>query len=228
MDSNHLVGYTPSPNDRGTLDLLWSCIVTIALCTWKVQRLQVVSRSSSTGLIFLRKAFWMLITLLYPEYVAWITFSQWQRSRRYRDVCGDWTMQHRFYVDMGGLQVQLEGPTSSSLRLGRFEKGIEDVQKLEEDENVRFTIRLHDLILLMKANVLPLPDIRLQDLKERSKNDTFVQVITTLQILYFVVHSLGSRLPISTLELSTLAFVCCAALVEFFWWCKPLDLRTGR
>jgi hypothetical protein len=38
---------------------------------------------------------------------------------------------------------------------------------------------------------------------------------------------LGSNLPVSTLEVSTLAFICCAAFVECFWWSKPLDLRSA-
>lgn len=227
MDGDHHVGYTPNPGGRGTLDLLWSCIVTAAFCTWTVQKLQVGPRSSSAIMTLRRKAFWMLITLLCPEYVTWIAFAQWQRARRYKDICelghNDWTMQHGFYVDMGGLQVDLEGSSPNH----RFDKGNSNFQKL--DNGVRYTIRLHDLVLLLKADVFPVPEIRLQDLKERSKNDHFARVVTTLQVLCFVVHSfgrLGSHLPISTLELSTLAYVCCAALIEYLWWNKPLDLRT--
>lgn len=170
----------------------------------------------------------MLITLLCPEYVTWIAFEQWQRARKYKDVCKlghkDWTIQHGFYVDMGGFQVTLEG-RSLELQVGN---GNDDV--LELDDGVRFIIRLDDLILLMKADLLPLPNIRIHDLEERSKKDQFARVVTSLQVLYFLVHSfgrLGSNLPISTLEVSTLAFTCCAVLIEYFWWNKPLDLRTA-
>jgi hypothetical protein len=122
-------------------------------------------------MIFRKKTFWMLITLLYPEYVTWIAFEQWQRACKYKDVCKlghkDWTIQHGFYVDMGGYQVTLEG-RSPNLPVG---KGNDDI--LELDNGVRFTIRLNDLILLVEADVLPLPDIRIHDLEERSKNDQF-------------------------------------------------------
>ena len=228
MDPDRHVGYTINAGGRGTLDLLWSCIITIALCTWTIQRLQVIPWSVSKTIIFRKKTLWMLNTLLCPEYVTWIAFLQWQRARKYREVCmlghKDWTMQHGFYVDMGGFQVTLEG-ASPGLQFG---KGNGDI--LELDDGVRITIRLDDLILLMRADLLPLPNIHIRDLEERSKNDQFARFITALQVLHFVVHSVGrlaSNLPISTLEVSTLAFVCCAAFVEYFWWNKPLDLRTA-
>jgi len=228
MDPDRHVGYIVNSGGRGTLELLWSCLVTVALCTWTIQRLQVVPWSASKTIIFRKKIFWMLITLLCPEYVTWVAFLQWRQARKYREVCllghKDWTMQHGFYVEMGGFEVILEG-TSPGLQ---FRRGDRDILELED--SVRFTIRLDNLILLMKAGLLPIPNIHIYDLEERSKSNKFATVVTSLQVLCFVVHSigrLGSGLPISTLEVSTLAFVCCAALVEYFWWNKPLDLRTA-
>lgn len=227
MDPNHHVGYTVNSGGRGTLDLLWSCLVTIAFCTWTIQRLQSIPWSASKTTIFRKKIFWMFITLLCPEYVAWVAFLQWQQARKYREVCllghKDWTMQHGFYVEMGGFQVLVPGK-SPGLQFGT---GNGDV--LELDDGVCFTIRLDNLILLMEADLLPIPDIHIYDLDERNKSSKFATVVTSLQALYFVVQSvgrLGSSLPISTLEVSTLAFVCCGALVEYFWWNKPLDLRS--
>ena len=169
----------------------------------------------------------MLVTLLCPEYVTWIAFEQWQRARKYKEVCKlgykEWTLKHGFYVDMGGYQVLLKERCSKS----RVGDGIHDISQLEDGS--LFTIRLEDLILLLEADLLPLPNIHIHDLLERSKNDLFAQVVTALQVLHFVVYTfgrLGSNLPISTLEISTLAFACCAAFIEFFWWSKPLDLRT--
>ena len=222
------VGYTTNSGGRGTLDLLWSCLVTIALCTWTIQRLQIIPWATSKTIVFRKKAFWFLVTLLCPEYIAWIAFEQWQRARGYRVVRelehNDWTMQHGFYVDMGGFQIELEGKDYSLLAALEPNSDV-----LELDDCVRFTIRLDDLISLLKAGVLATPRIYCYDLDERSKNDLFAQVVTSLQVLYFVVNCcsrLGSNLPISTLEVSTVAFACCAAFVQYFWWYKPLDLRS--
>jgi hypothetical protein len=105
----------------------------------------------------------IFITLLCPEYVTWVAFEQRQRACKYKEICKlgykDWTIQQGFYVGMGGFQVALEG---GSPKLP-VDKGNGDI--LELNDGVRFTIRLDDLILLMKADLLPLPDITLHDLK---------------------------------------------------------------
>ncbi|KAJ9602518.1 hypothetical protein H2200_013061 [Cladophialophora chaetospira] len=226
MSTDRRVGFVVNSGGRGTLDLLWSCIITIILCTWKVQRLQIVHWSHSKKTIFRKKAFWMFITLLCPEYVTWVAFEQWNRARKYKEVCRlghkDWTMQQGFYVDMGGVELSLDEANA------RLPLAISDEQHLEK--GVRMTIRLEELITLMKADIVPLPTVTLQDLEERSKQDRFARVITSVQVFYFVVNCCqrtGSNLPISTLEVSTLAFICCGAFIEFFWWRKPLDIRTS-
>ena len=136
----------------------------------------------------------------------------------------DWTMQHGFYVDMGCFQVELHGKGAS------LPTASENGDIIELEDGLRFTIRLENLILLMKADLLSAPDISTHDLEERNKNDRFARFITYLQVLHFSFQfftSLGFNLPISTLELSAMAFVCPAALVEYLWWDKPLDLRTA-
>jgi hypothetical protein len=227
MDPDRHVGYIVNSGGRGTLDLLWSCLVTIAFCTWATQRSQIVPWSTPKILILRKRIFWMFITLLCPEYVAWVAFGQWQQAWKYKEVCAlggkDWTIEHGFYVDMGGFQVVLEEMNPGI----HFAQGNCDV--LEIDGCLRLTVRLDDMILLMKADLLSVPNIHIHDLKERNKNNKFATAITYLQVLYFVVHCLGrlgSKLPISTLEVCTLAFICCAAFIEYFWWHKPLDLRT--
>ena len=227
MQSNGNVGFTIN-SGRGTLDLIWSCLVTIVLCTWKVQRLQFLPWTLDGTTVFRRKAFWFIITLICPEYIVWIAFEQWCRARGYQEVqklgYSDWTMRHGFYIDMGCFQVELKGK-SASLPAGKENSDI-----IELDDCFRFTIRLEDLISLIKADLLSAPDISTHELDERNQNDQFARVITSLQVLYFVSQffgRLGYNLPISNLELSTIAFVCSAVLIEYFWWNKPLDLRTG-
>ena len=199
----------------------------ILLCTWKVQRLQILAPTSDRKTVLRKKAFWFIITLLCPEYIVWIAFEQWRRARRYREVkklgYDDWTMQHGFFIDMGGFQVELKGE-SASLRIGEDNSDI-----IQLEDGFRFTIRLEDLLILMKADLLSAPDISLHDLEDRNKSDQFARVITFLQVLYFAFQffgRLGYNLPISTLELSTIAFIYSALFVEYFWWDKPLDLRT--
>ncbi|KAM3079545.1 hypothetical protein ACMFMG_005964 [Clarireedia jacksonii] len=227
MQSNSYVGFTAN-SGRGTLELIWCCLITVLLCTWNIQRPQFVTWISHRTNVLGKRSFWFAITLLCPAYVICVAFEQWWRARKYREMrkigYNDWTMQHGFYIDMGCFQVELHGkgadlPTTS-----------ENGDIIELDDGLRFTIRLENLILLMKADLLSAPDISTHDLEERNKNDRFARCITYLQVLYFCFQfftRLGFNLPISTLELSTMAFIYPAALVEYLWWDKPLDLRIA-
>lgn len=108
-----------------------------------------------------------------------------------------------------------------------LERGGDDITV--EVDSITFTIRLEDLILLVKEGILQPPSITIRDIKERSKTDQFARVVTSFQVIYFAIHSFGrliSGLSISTSEISAIAFICCAAFIEFFWWKKPLDIRT--
>jgi hypothetical protein len=75
--------------------------------------------------------------------------------------------------------------------------------------------------------------IDLQDLTpamvaDTSKPDVFTKLIAFLQTTWFLLQLIGraaSHLTITTLELFTLAYVCCALGAFGFWLHKPLDVH---
>ncbi|KAL3294446.1 Major facilitator superfamily domain general substrate transporter protein [Colletotrichum asianum] len=64
-----LVGWTAGPETRGTLTLVWSCVITIFACTWTVLHLNVPGRTEGAMAITLRKMKWMAINVLFPEFI---------------------------------------------------------------------------------------------------------------------------------------------------------------
>lgn len=66
---NAKVGWHDGPNQRGTLTLLWSCLSTVIACTWTILHLNVPGQSDSLWIKIGRKAKWMIITILFPEFV---------------------------------------------------------------------------------------------------------------------------------------------------------------
>ncbi|KAJ0108339.1 hypothetical protein J7T55_005316 [Diaporthe amygdali] len=64
-----VVGWVPGPTERGTLTLLWSCVITIFACTWTVLHLNVPGRLDTSLTVALRKLKWMAINILFPEFV---------------------------------------------------------------------------------------------------------------------------------------------------------------
>ena len=71
------VHWRPSPNTRGTFDILTTCIITMLLCVWTAVHLNISPPESFWGPKF-RKVWWLILALLAPEliaYTAWSVYS---------------------------------------------------------------------------------------------------------------------------------------------------------
>ncbi|KAI0197629.1 hypothetical protein F4808DRAFT_463499 [Astrocystis sublimbata] len=64
-----VIGWQAGPTERGTLTLVYSCLATIFTCTWTVLHLNVPGLHDGALTKALRKAKWMAITILFPEFV---------------------------------------------------------------------------------------------------------------------------------------------------------------
>ena len=72
------------------------------------------------------------------------------------------------------------------------------------------------------------PAIRTEAIEDKNKADLFARGATLLQITWFTVQSIArgvQRLGITTLELSTIAFIFCTLHSCWFWRKKPLDIE---
>ncbi|KAI9863216.1 MAG: hypothetical protein M1813_004036 [Trichoglossum hirsutum] len=120
--------FVSSPNIRGTLDILWSSLATLFLCTWAVQSLnvppQVRSRTSTQKQLrnlklVWRKAVWMLVTVLAPEYLVAKALAErlsasWscEKLRRWAEEDEvEWTITHSYFSDMGGFVIRFTDET---------------------------------------------------------------------------------------------------------------------
>jgi len=105
--------FVSSPNIRSTLDILWSSLFTIFICTWTVQHLTVPPQDDKGGLertirSTWKKTKWMLVTLLLPEYLLGKALGEFTAAlnseRRMKEINNGrkWTRTHAFYANMGG------------------------------------------------------------------------------------------------------------------------------
>ncbi|KAI0861837.1 hypothetical protein F4860DRAFT_159941 [Xylaria cubensis] len=67
--SNSTIGWQAGPTERGTLTLVYGCLITIFTCTWTVLHLNVPGLHDKWWEVALRKAKWMAITILLPEFI---------------------------------------------------------------------------------------------------------------------------------------------------------------
>ncbi len=80
--SPNIVGWVASSNDRGSIDLLWSCCLTILLCCWVSTRPNVPSPNDKWCHRFIDKANLVCIGVLGPDFLFAIAVGQLSSARR--------------------------------------------------------------------------------------------------------------------------------------------------
>ncbi len=118
------------------------------------------------------------------------------------------TFEHAFYATTGGFVCfYMDDNGKISQRPLKFTA--EGVQFLMEHEP--------DLI----------PDIALTSITDRSKSNSLGKALLLVQVVWFCVNCgsrLRERLPLSLLEVSTLAHGLCTLASYVAWWSKPLNI----
>ena len=199
-------GWVNQPDGRGTLDILQSCILTIFLCSWSVLCLNIPKKAKTRRGILLVKLRWVAFTIFFPEVLTALAEDQYSSASQsvsdfQRLAYPQWTMRHAFFADMGGFI-------------------------LEPPDFPPFPVDAQQLHYLVANHYLPFPDADERVIWNANKGDGFARFVTILQIAWFGIQCLGrafQHLPMSSFELSTLAFVFCTIPTFFFWRHKPLD-----
>jgi len=212
--NERVYGWVDGPNTRGTLDILWSSLFTIFICTYTMLCLNVPAMDERLWRIMGRKVFWMGIAIAGPEFVLTIASGQWGTARESVTLFKnsgfpEWSLRHGFFADMGGFFV---------------------VPRVENEQYDRpFPVTSKQLNWLVTNKYLPFPDTHEEDMADKSKQDTIAKIITSFQVGYLILQCIGrilQKLAITTLELSALAIVACSILTSICWLQKPLDVRT--
>lgn len=84
-----------------------------------------------------------------------------------------------------------------------------------------------NVIPLIEAGVIKPFHLKSTVIEDRSKADPFTKAFALLQSLWVtidVITRAASRLPVSPLEISTVAYVVCSAISYVAWWYKPKDM----
>lgn len=159
-----------------------------------------------------RKLKWMLVSIIFPEYLIIISLSDWWLARldtkkMHGNGYTEWTMTHAFFANMGGL----------ILEQGR------------NNDKTFHPIHGKALLTLLQDGHIKLPRLTREEIQDKSKTDLLIKAAVVLQVGWILIQ-IGARLalglPVSELELVTIVFILCTATVYCFWWHKPLDVRT--
>lgn len=176
-----VAGWIAVPNRRGTFNILWDCFQTVALCAWVSVCVSVPAPGSGRWELVRDKFYILLLSLLGPEFVTSMAFSQryahisslsnlrvvswtYVDNRRRDAACSSvrefkasgysgWTMTHAFYADMGGFHVR--PPDFKS-----------------------FPANAKQIHYLITHGYLHMPSITVEDIMVRSKADGATKLVT--------------------------------------------------
>lgn len=212
-NSVHL-GWQDQPDGRGTWDILKSCGGTIILLCWS-SVCPNVSSLQNRGFRHSRQKFYLfLLAILGPDFIFMTALGQLQAAknaqRKFKAAGhGEWSLRQCFFVNMGGFHVRSSDWSTSG--------------------KPSFPVNADQVIFLVEHGFLDLPSITNDEINDRNKADGFARTITIVQVIWFTAETLsrvGQGLAITTLELTTLAFIFLMSATAICWWRKPMDITA--
>ena len=90
------------------------------------------------------------------------------------------------------------------------------------------TLAPHELQTLARKGDIDFPDITEREIHDRSKGDALSKGLVLIQTSWFILQCIArriERLPITELELVTLAFAALNFITYTLWWNKPLNVQ---
>lgn len=204
------VGYQSDPDGRGTPGLIISCLLTLILCVWSALHLNVPRQGRGNRETLLLNILWITAGIYAPELVVFTAWRQWSSARllsktvKATHTAGGesetilrrkhrWTMTHSFFASTGGFAVDCT-PWHGTL--------------LPKDAPKRLTVTARGMEFLARLGVLP--DVPAEDIEDKSKADALAKFLVLLQACWMLIQVIGrlvARLPVTLLEVNTVAHV---------------------
>ncbi|KAK1851265.1 hypothetical protein CCHR01_06105 [Colletotrichum chrysophilum] len=236
-----MAGWREVPTSRGTLNLVWSCIITIFACTWTVTHLNLPGPNDTAIRKFIRRLKWMSINIMFPEFIL---------SKAICDLRQALDELRQFGQTLPNTpqsQHDANSPTGDHLR---SEPSIENAPQkwtishsyytqmggiMIPSDYTSDTVR-YEVLTATKLTPQyqwdedhPLKRLELseQDIQDKSKAGWLLKSLAILQIVWLVLNVIVrgvTGLAVTQLEIATAAFALMAVLTYLASWWKPKDI----
>ena len=218
---------------RDIWSIVWSCLTVILACTWAALHRDIPPKNVHWIIVFANRIWTTIVAFFTPEFMAFMAIMEFDEARRVkkmfkgllpqnfffveslvdrRSSCYidlEWSQTHAFFAIMGGFM--LVEPVGEK---GYRELGVVYPAKLRS----LYDAGRIDLRLITKATI-----------QDKSKGDWVSKGIVLLQTTWFIIQilaRLAERLPVTELEIVTLAFTVLNFLTYGFWGNKPIGVQT--
>ncbi|KAG0699100.1 hypothetical protein DFH29DRAFT_62933 [Suillus ampliporus] len=233
-------------NTRTLWNIIWSCVATLLACTWTAVHPNIPGMDERKVAITSRRLFIMVVALISPELmITWAVtqlFWAWRAARDFNDAFGTpraqapsdhqdisegtatslskasessgsprapkpaefrgWTVTHGFFAWMGGFMLYV-------------------------NNKPRATLTPDELLCFVREGSVDMPVIMEAEIEDRSKGDALSKGIAIFQLVWFILQLVAryvQNLPITLLEIDTLAVAALSWISYCLWWKKPKDV----
>ncbi|KAF7365590.1 hypothetical protein MVEN_00432400 [Mycena venus] len=183
---------------RTFFSIISGCLVTIFACTWVSVHPNVPPPGLGNLALCWRRSYMMLVAVVAPELMVGFATRQFLDAR-WLSKKYEMSMTHGFFFTMGGFASQSGHPIVTIKQLRAHPEYLAAIQKT-----------------------------RVEDIKDKSKGDSLSKGVVLFQGLWFTAQCLArirQHLPLTELEVATLAFQFVTIFVWLLWWHKPLDVQ---
>ncbi|KAH7085226.1 hypothetical protein BKA63DRAFT_499223 [Paraphoma chrysanthemicola] len=216
---SNVTTWKSGPNERGTLNILSTCVITLILCVYTCLHLNIPGPDQKTWWkLFQRKFLWLLLGLFAPEFVAFVAFYDWLLAKNNEtemkkhldpltlDVAppnGDTeneTKSDQSQGILGNRQAHEKSRrrhrwtrTHSHFALmGGYAFDMSAVPINFAPKQVRaLTLRTEGLEILAAGDPDVIPDISEEEILDKSKADGFSKILVCIQALWFLLQCVG-------------------------------------
>ncbi|KAJ6573413.1 hypothetical protein DFH09DRAFT_1151777 [Mycena vulgaris] len=191
------------PSSRTFFDIVWGCLTTIFACTWISVHPNLPSPKQGWGKLTCRRIGMMLMAVIAPELIVFFAARQFLFSRSFSKKFGVSTT-HGFFFAMGGFVSR-----------GKMGHPIIILKQLEGPFGAEYHA---DIRAVDTASIM-----------DRSKGDALSKGVALMQSFWFIIQCfarLSQHLPLTEIEVVTLAFAVINIFTWILWWGKPLDAQT--
>jgi len=125
-------------------------------------------------------------------------------------VTSKWSLTTGFFAVMGGFKIRVANVPESAL------KGT-------------LTLTPRGVLLLGHLNLLPDVNELNEVIQDKTKADSFAKGLVCIQAGWMLLQTIARKaygLPVTLLELNTLAHVMCALFMYVIWWSKPQNVTA--
>ncbi|KAJ7319261.1 hypothetical protein DFH08DRAFT_754190 [Mycena albidolilacea] len=189
----------PDINSRTLFNIVSGCLATVFACTWVTVHPNVPGPNQGKLALAWRRLGLMLVGIIAPELIAGFAARQFLDARWFSNEYGV-SITHGFFFAMGGF-VSADG---------------------------HHPVATEEQLRLRPDYLAAIRSIREGDIEDRSKGDLLSKGVILLQGLWFTIQCLArvhQHLPLTELEVATLAFQFVNIFIWLLWLHKPLDVQ---